>query len=105
YFSYVFLVLWIVDVLWLWVSPRLRTNVANAEPRGRPADPATAGATAVPHPGIRDLGTPPWRLGVHVFLLFIAVNGAIVFEAGPTRWAGIAACLALFGLAVRRGYN
>src|SRR5438270_10441787 len=25
YFSYVFLVLWIVDVLWLWVSPRLRT--------------------------------------------------------------------------------
>ena len=105
YFSYLFLVLWVVDVVWLWISPRLRTNVANAEPRGRPADPATAGATAVPRPGISPFETPAWRLLVHVFLLLITVNGAIVFEAGPTRWAGIAACLALFGLAVRRGYN
>jgi len=105
YFSYLFLVLWVVDVVWLWQSRCLRTSVANSEPAGRPAGPARRGATAVPRASIRQLETPAWRLVVHVFLLFIAVNGAIVFESGPTRWAGIAACLTLFGLAVHRGYN
>jgi hypothetical protein len=49
--------------------------------------------------------TPPWRVLVHVFLFFIAFNGAIIFEAGPTRWAGIAACCALAALAGHSGYN
>jgi hypothetical protein len=46
-----------------------------------------------------------WRLLVHAYLFFIAFNGAIVFEAGPIRWAGIAACLLLAGLAARAAYN
>ena len=37
---------------------------------------------------------------------FVAIAaGAIVFEAGPTRWFGLAACAVLAGLAVRRAYN
>ncbi|HEX5103226.1 MAG TPA: hypothetical protein VFV87_05415 [Pirellulaceae bacterium] len=73
YFSYAFMVLWVLDVAWLWlVSP---------------------------------VWTPWPRLLVHAFLLFIAFNGAIVFEAGPTRWFGLAACAVLAGLAVRRAYN
>lgn len=42
---------------------------------------------------------------VHAYLFFIAFNGAIVFEAGPIRWAGIAACLLLAGLAGWATYN
>ena len=45
------------------------------------------------------------RLFIHAYLFFIAFNGAIVFEAGPIRWTGIAACLLLAGLAVRAAYN
>jgi hypothetical protein len=45
------------------------------------------------------------RLFVHAYLFFIAFNGAIVFEAGPIRWVGIAACLLLAGLAGRAAYN
>ena len=72
YFSYAFMLLWLLDVaaMWLW--------------------PLADGAL---------------RLLVHAYLLFIAVNGAIVFEAGPIRWAGIAACLLLAGLAGRAAYN
>jgi hypothetical protein len=32
---------------------------------------------------------------VHAYLFFIAFNGAIVFESGPTRWVGIPATLGL----------
>lgn len=74
YFSYLFLVLWIVDVIWMWLAPLERR-------------------------------TPRTRALVHGFLCFIAFNGAIVFEDGPTRYAGIAACLILAGLAVRMAYN
>ena len=73
YFSYVFLVLWVLDVLWMWSV----------------ADP---------------LKTPWPRVLVHLLLFFIAFNGAIVFEAGPTRPAGIVACLALAVLAIRAAY-
>ena len=97
YFSYVFLVMWVIDVGYLWVRP-LWNEVAN----GTPAWAASATATCVPHSANRIAETPFWRVLVHVFLLFVAINGAIVFEAGPTRWAGIAACLALGFLAVRR---
>jgi len=73
YFSYGFLVLWVLDVLWMWSV----------------ADP---------------LKTPWPRVLVHLLLFFIAFNGAIVFEAGPTRPAGIVACLALAVLATRAAY-
>jgi hypothetical protein len=44
-------------------------------------------------------------VAVHGFLLFIVVNGAIVFEAGVTRWAGILVVLALASLAVWRAFK
>lgn len=74
YFSYAFLALWVLDVIWMWSV----------------ADP---------------LKTPWPRVLVHLFLFFIAFNGAIVFEAGPTRWAGVAACLGLAVLATRAAYD
>jgi len=80
YFSYLFLVLWVFDVLamWTWWHP--------------------AGDLRRPM-----VGAVQWAL--HAYLFFIAFNGAIVFEAGPTRWAGVAACLLLVGLAMRAAYN
>lgn len=88
YFSYLFLVLWVLDVLWLWTlgSPQIRS---------------AASASSVPLPTTAPATTPRWRLAVHLFLLFIALNGAIVFEGGTTRWVGIPVSLALAGLAVR----
>lgn len=66
YFSYLFLLVWVVDVCWSWLGA--------ASYRERPR----------------------WlALGVHAYLGFIAFNGAIVFEDGPTRWAGSAVCIAL----------
>jgi hypothetical protein len=98
YFSYLFGVLWLVDVAWLWLSPRAR----RPQLAGSLANPVPGSATCVPQrPGSLN-GTPRWRLLVHLFLFFVAVNGAIVFEAGPTRWAGIAVLVALGCLVVRR---
>ncbi|MDX1946086.1 MAG: hypothetical protein SFU86_11870 [Pirellulaceae bacterium] len=77
YFSYVFAVVWVVDMLGLWL----------------------AGAAAKPSFRRTALG---WLRGAALaFLLFIAFNGAIVFEGGPTRWFGIVACLALAASAGR----
>jgi hypothetical protein len=90
--SYLFLVAWVVDVLWLWTA-------------GSPAVATASSATTVPPAGPIPQRTPGWRLAVHFFLLFIAFNGAIVFEAGPTRWFGIAACVSLALLAGRSAYN
>jgi len=73
YFSYVFLLLWLADVLWSWLAP------------------------------VSYFTRPLWiAASVHVYLLFIAANGAMVFESGPTRWGGIAGCLLLAGLGVWR---
>lgn len=89
YFSYLFLLLWVLDVLWLWTS-------------GSRPGCAAQSATAVPQSSNK---TPWWRVWVHVFLFFIALNGAVVFESGPTRWAGFAAIMGLAALAGVRGYN
>jgi hypothetical protein len=104
YFSYFFLLLWIVDVVWLWL-PTNSQDTANDEPAGSPTALAKASATAMPPDPPQPLRTPMWRVMVHVFLLFVAINGAIVFEAGPTRIAGLAAVMALGCLAVGRRYN
>jgi hypothetical protein len=104
FISYLFLVLWIADVIWLWLPTKHQT-AANQGPLGSQPSPASEGATAVPTCSSSPLTTPPWRVVVHIFLLFVAINGAIVFEAGPTRWAGLAAVVALGCLAVRRAYN
>jgi hypothetical protein len=73
YFSYLFTLLWVADVIWWWLAP--------ASYVGR---------------------VPPLRYAIHGFMAFIAFNGAIVFEGGPTRWFGIAACVILGGLFVMR---
>jgi hypothetical protein len=101
YFSYLFGVLWLVDVVWVWLSPRASTRI-NRPPAGSPANPVPRSASCVPEQPTSSMVTWRWRLLVHIFLFFIAVNGAIIFEAGPTRWAGLAALVALGCLVVRR---
>src|SRR5207247_4306515 len=73
YFSYLFLVLWIIDVVWLWL-PTKNNISANRKPLGSPTDPAREDATAVPSHVLGPLRTPVWRVMVHVFLLFVAIN-------------------------------
>jgi hypothetical protein len=80
YFSYVFLVLWVTDVavMW-WLAAR---------------------------PSVAAMWPAAWlRCCIHAYLFFIAFNGAIVFESGPSRWGGIIACVLLAALAGRAGYN
>jgi hypothetical protein len=73
YFSYLFLAVWVLDVAAWWLL------------------------------GEAYLHRPRWLAGfVHGYLGFIALNGAIVFEAGITRWAGLVACPALVTLLVTR---
>lgn len=48
-------------------------------------------------------GRPAWWTRPFVaFWLFMAVNGAIVFAAGPTRWLSVAALAAIAALFLRR---
>jgi hypothetical protein len=62
YVNYVFLLVWLGDAAWWWVSPRSRAD--------RPRVMAIA---------------------VHGFIFFIMVNGAVVFADGLARILGIAA--------------
>jgi hypothetical protein len=76
FFNYAFTLLWLADVVWMWLVP------------------------------IAVVGQGSWpRRIIYAYLGFIAFNGAIVFEAGPTRWFSIAACLLLAALAARAAYN
>ena len=66
YFSYLFLVLWVGDAAWRWISPASR---------------------------------PAWLdWPLHAYMFFIAFNGAIVFEGGVSRVAGIVGCVLLLGI-------
>jgi len=76
YFSYLFTLLWVADVAWSWLRP----------------------SSMAPN-------TNRLQITLHAYLFFIAFNGAIVFESGPTRWAGIAACLFLASLVARAAYT
>ncbi len=70
YFNYVFTAVWMADAGWLWRRPHSY------------------------------YGRARWiSAAVHGFLAFMVVNGAIVFASAPMRWASIAACLLLIGLA------
>jgi hypothetical protein len=60
YFSYVFTLLWLLDVAWMWFSPESYRK--------------------------RKL---PFSIAIDCFLAFIAFNGAVIFEGGVTRWLGI----------------
>jgi hypothetical protein len=73
YFSYLFTLVWTVDVLW-W----------QARPAGYAARPPWA----------------PWM--IHGFMAFMVFNGTVVFVSGPTRWEGAALFLGLGVLFLRR---
>ncbi|MEI7702468.1 MAG: hypothetical protein WCK86_21930 [Planctomycetia bacterium] len=60
YFSYLFVLLWLADVVWYWVSP------VSYESRSLRV-----------------------KLLLHGYLFFIAFNGAVVFESGVTRPVGV----------------
>jgi hypothetical protein len=65
YVSYLFTVLWMADVAYWWLEPR------------------------------RYASRSAWiDRSLHAFMLLIVLNGMVVFETGPIRWAG------LLGLAV-----
>jgi hypothetical protein len=72
--SYLFTCLWVADAIWWWTLPRAYAN--------RPV--------AV-------------DVVLHSFMLFIALNGAIVFAQGAVRWASLSVfcALALFWLVQR----
>lgn len=73
WFSYAFALLWVADVLWWWSSS------ASYQHRST------------------------WLHGaIHGYMFFIALNGAIVFESGVTRWLGIPVTLLLAVLWLRR---
>lgn len=73
YWNYLLAAVWVADCGWWWISP------GTYERR------------------------PRWlTVVVHGYLLFIAVNGAMVFAAGVIRGAGVVACVALAALAARR---
>ena len=52
---------------------------------------------------INPVSRPAWLdWPLHAYMFFIAFNGAIVFEGGVSRWAGVMACLVLAGIVVWR---
>ncbi len=61
YASYLFTLLWTLDVIWWWARP-----VSHAR-------------------------RPNWlKVGLHGFILFMVFNATVVFETGIIRWAGVA---------------
>ncbi len=76
YFSYLFLLIWLGDTLWQWLAPENYRN--------------------------RSRGV---RLAVVLYLAFIALNGALVFEAGVTRTVGIPITLGLLAALLVAGYR
>ena len=73
YFNYLFLLVWIADVLFWWLRPeRYETRPACLE------------------------------YGIHGYLFFIAFNGAVIFESGVTRIGGIVAIVIFAVILLRR---
>jgi hypothetical protein len=73
YFNYLFLLIWIADVLFwcLWPEPY----------ESRPAS---------------------FAYGIHMYLFFIAFNGAVIFESGVTRTAGVVTVAIFATILLRR---
>lgn len=67
WFSYLFVVLWAADAADLWLRPALRQQYLQARS----------------------------YLTMHLYLWFIAFNGAVIFESGVTRIPGIIVTLVL----------
>jgi len=76
FFSYLFVLAWLLDSLWWWISPLSFAH------------------------------RPPWlHWTLHAYLAFIVFNGAIVFEAGATRWIGLCVTPVLVWISYRRYRN
>lgn len=105
YFSYAFLILWWLDVWWLWLRPLSPSTLGEAMAgEQNPASPRQQEAIRMPMTQ-KPLRRPVWRSVLHAYLIFIAFQGAIVFEAGPTRRVGMAVCVAIVSLVLWRMYN
>jgi membrane protease YdiL (CAAX protease family) len=74
WFSYLFVVVWVLNVLSLWIAPERSRN--------------------------RLYSTQHQIL--HAYLWFIAFNGAVIFENGVTRYPGLLISLALCAMLARR---
>lgn len=73
YFNYAFAAVWFGDVIWLWAAPESHRQRSKLV-----------------------------AVTSHAYLFFIAVNGAIIFEDGTTRWVGILVVLLLAALLINR---
>ncbi len=72
YFNYLFLIVWALDVYWIWRSPEMTSKPKQ------------------------------WLIFVgRCFLIFIAFNGVVVFKSGWLRILGALATAALLGVAWR----
>lgn len=73
YFNYVFVLVWLLDAFWWTAAPRSYRT--------------------------RNRG---WNWFVYGFLIFIAINGSIVFESGWIRWFSLGGAIVLGFLAKQR---
>ena len=73
YFNYTFAALWVADTSWQWIA------LDGYAKRSRIASVA-----------------------IHAYLFFIVVNGAIIFEGGPTRWIGLVVVALIVLQVIRR---
>ncbi|MFN7730289.1 MAG: hypothetical protein ACK5OB_00195 [Pirellula sp.] len=71
--NYIFVAVWLIDAMWL----------------------LAASHAWLPRP------PKAWSIAAHAFLIFIAINGAIVFAQGPVRWISLAALVTLLVAWVR----
>jgi hypothetical protein len=71
--NYIFVAVWLIDAMWLLAG---RYGWLPRPPRA-------------------------WSIAAHAFLIFIAINGAVVFAQGPIRWISLAALVALLVAWVR----
>tara|TARA_A100001037_G_scaffold290553_1_gene303551 strand:+ start:655 stop:1131 length:477 start_codon:yes stop_codon:yes gene_type:complete len=69
YFNYLFVLVWIADVIWLWGSPESYQNRSNR-----------------------------LSSAFHLFLILIMVNGAVVFRDGLPRYLGIVVIAAILAI-------
>ena len=72
YFNYVFVTVWLIDALW-WIA-----SSSSYRSRSR-----------------------WWNRLVYGYLVFIAINGAIIFESGIVRWVALTGAVVLLGLVFR----
>jgi hypothetical protein len=69
YVNHLFTLVWTADVMWSWLAPK------------------------------RYAARPRWAtIAILAFMLFIAVNGLMVFKEGPVRWASATVLAALVAL-------